>query len=121
MLTLPASSKELQPPINSIQPHSCAPSRNRTCTPLRGWDFLTTIAFATKQYCLWSGLYLNHIFRLRFSVSSLYTFFISKAWLGITILKASPNLRSSTQRLSSWHSIFQVLRVYQFHHPAENY
>ena len=50
--------------------------------------------------CLWSGLYLHHIFRFRCFVSSLYTFLISKAWLGITILQASPNLRNSTLKIS---------------------
>ena len=39
-------------------------------------------------------------YRLRFSVSSLYTFPITRAWLGIPILKGSPNLRSSTLEIS---------------------
>ena len=49
---------------------------------------------------LWSGLYLHHTFRFRCSPSSLYTFKISLAWLGIAILQVSPNLRNYTHKVS---------------------
>ena len=67
-------------------------------------DFLTTITFVTFR--LWSGLYLHHIFQLRCSVSSLYTFLIFKAWLGIGILKLSQTLRNSTPFISKRALIF---------------
>ncbi len=51
-------------------------------------------------YGLWSGLSLHHIFRFRCSPSSLYTFKITLAWLGIAILQVSPNLRSYTHKVS---------------------
>ena len=49
---------------------------------------------------LWSGLYLHHTFQFRCSPSSLYTFKISLAWLGIAILQVSPNLRNYTHKVS---------------------
>ena len=49
---------------------------------------------------LWSGLSLHHTFQFRCSPSSLYTFKISLAWLGITILQVSPNLRNYTHKVS---------------------
>ena len=47
-------------------------------------DFRNTMTFVTSTCCLCSGLYLDHIFRFRSAPSSLYTFLISKAWLGIS-------------------------------------
>ena len=49
---------------------------------------------------LWSGLYLHHTFQFRCSPSSLYTFKISLAWLGVAILQVSPNLRNYTHKVS---------------------
>ena len=51
-------------------------------------------------FSLWSGLYLHHTFQFRCSPSSLYTFKISLAWLGIAILQVSPNLRSYIYKVS---------------------
>ena len=91
-----------------------------------GYRIFLLLQLSLPQLCLQSGLYLHHIFRLRCSVSSLYTFLISKAWLGIPRLKGSPNLRNSTLRVSSEALNFRhllrvylkVLRVYLFHHPS---
>ena len=54
----------------------CTQGGTRTRTTLLVTRFSYHYGFH-HLFSLWSGLYLNHIFRLRFSVSSLYTFSIS--------------------------------------------
>ena len=67
-------------------------------------DFLTTIVFTTGICRLWSGLYLHH------SISALGacrlvstpSWYFYQAWLGISMLKPSPNLTDSTPIVSDW-------------------
>ena len=66
-------------------------------------DFLTTIVFTTGICRLWSGLYLHH------SISALGacrlvstpSWYFYQAWLGISMLKPSPNLTGSAPTVSS--------------------
>lgn len=67
-------------------------------------DFLTTIVFTTISVCGLDFL-LTLVHTLGFFPSSLYTFLkcllTFKTSLGISILKPSPNLRSSTLSVSA--------------------
>lgn len=67
--------------------------------PQREWDFHTTMIFITIVVCGLDYTFAMFFTKFRRSVSSLYTFHYL-AWLGITILKASPTLRNSTQIIS---------------------
>lgn len=52
-------------------------------------------------WCSWSGLSLHRsVFRFRRHPSSLYTFRLVSAWLGIAILQGSPNLSDVIRTVS---------------------
>ena len=68
------------------------------------------------HFCLQSGLYLNLGFRFRFSPSSLYTFSVSRTWLGIGILQRSPNLTSFIYRISP----IRLLLLFQLQERCSN-
>ena len=83
-------------------------------------DFRNTMTFVTSICCLCSGLYLDHIFRFRSAPSSLYTFLISKAWLGISIFKAFTDFEAFyiDSFLSSTQIMFKSPASRQFRHSA---
>ena len=99
----------------------CTWGGNRTRTGKCPQDFLTIYSF----HCHFRVCSLDYTLTISFDlgppclVSTPSSF---EAWLGITILKASPNLRSSTKKVSFFALKFtcQVRRVYLFHHSTIN-
>lgn len=96
-----STSQSKKAPLYSSEAFTYARDRNRTGTGLDPEGFSYHYSFHC-HLCLWSGLSLYPIFRLRYCPSSLYTF-LFRLGSGLPSplrVKVSPNLSSSTFEIS---------------------